>query len=82
MVLRGELEKWQARQMLVDYSDLRIARWFFAPDLRARAFDLIDTVTAYDAPFVVLAESLDCALITRDGRMARSHGHGATIEVL
>jgi len=47
-----------------------------------RAFMLSDKLSAYDAAYVVLAESLECPLITRDARLARAAGHAARIEVL
>lgn len=49
--------------------------------LRRRAFQLRDSVSAYDAAYVALAEALGCPLLTRDARLARSGGHGARIEV-
>ena len=33
------------------------------------------------AAYVVLAEALDCPLVTRDARLARSSGHAVQIEV-
>lgn len=82
MVLRETIGPAQATELLTDYDDLPLTRWMFAADLRSRAFALRETVAAYDASFVVLAESLDCPLLTCDARMARSHGHHARIEVV
>jgi predicted nucleic acid-binding protein len=39
-------------------------------------------ITAYDAGYVALAESLDLPLLTRDGRLARSSGHAARVEFI
>jgi predicted nucleic acid-binding protein len=39
------------------------------------------TLSAYDAAYVVLAETLGATLLTRDARMASAHGHSATIEL-
>ena len=47
-----------------------------------RAWALRNNVTAYDAMYVALAESLDAPLITRDRRLARSSGHSARIEFI
>ncbi|MGH8573071.1 MAG: type II toxin-antitoxin system VapC family toxin, partial [Gammaproteobacteria bacterium] len=44
-------------------------------------FQLRDDVSAYDAAYVALAEALDCPLVTRDIRLARSSGHLVRIEV-
>ena len=38
-------------------------------------------LSAYDAAYVVLAETLDAALITHDARLSSSHGHSANIEL-
>lgn len=38
-------------------------------------------VSAHDAAYVVLAEALNCPLLTRDIRLARSSGHLVRIEV-
>lgn len=39
-------------------------------------------VTAYDAGYVALAESLSLPLLTRDRRLAQSAGHAARIEYI
>lgn len=39
-------------------------------------------LTAYDAAYVALAESLDCPLVTHDARLFRSPGHRARIELV
>jgi predicted nucleic acid-binding protein len=47
-----------------------------------RIWALRRNITAYDASYVVLAESLNLPLITRDARLARSSGHAARIEYI
>ena len=71
----------RAEDLLTDFDDLRIERWPAEDALRRRAFQLRDNLTAYDAAYVALAEALDCPLVTRDSRLARSSGHGARVEV-
>lgn len=78
---RGHLTVDRAEDALTDFDDLEIRRWPSADALRRRVFQLRDTVSAYDAAYVVLAEALDCALLTRDVRLARSSGHLVPIEV-
>jgi len=39
-------------------------------------------LSAYDGAYVALAEALECTLVTRDARLARSIGHDAEIVVL
>ena len=82
MTLRGELGATRADDVLTDFEDLPIHRWQSADVLRRGAFRLRDRVSAYDAAYVVLAEALDCLLITRDARLARTTGHEARIELL
>jgi predicted nucleic acid-binding protein len=67
--------------LLTDFEDLPVQRWPFGDGLRRRAFQLRDNVPAYDAAYVALAEALECPLLTRDSRLARSSGHAAHIEV-
>jgi len=45
-----------------------------ASELLERAFELRHNVTVADACYVALAEQLDCALVTSDGRLARASG--------
>lgn len=82
LTLGRHLSATRAGDVLTDFNDLAIQRWPFADALRRRAFQLRDTMSAYDAAYVVLAEALDCPLLTRDARLARSSGHGARIDVL
>lgn len=59
--------------------DLRATRHSHLPFL-ARIWGLRDTLTAYDAAYIALAEALDAPLITTDVRLAKSSGHRARIE--
>jgi predicted nucleic acid-binding protein len=79
---RGKLlSAARAEDLLTDFDDLPVRRWPFADALRRRVFQLRDNLSAYDAAYVALAEALDCPLVTRDARLARSSGHDARIEV-
>ena len=81
LTLGGHLSVTRAEDLLTDFEDLPVQRWPSAHALRKRAFQLRNNLSAYDAAYVALAEALDCPLVTRDGRLARSSGHGAHIEV-
>ncbi|CAN5373633.1 type II toxin-antitoxin system VapC family toxin [soil metagenome] len=81
LTLVGRLSETRATDALTDFDDLPITRWPFEDALRRRALQVRHTVSGYDAAYVALAEALDCPLLTRDRRLARSHGHDAFIEV-
>ncbi|MCU4185580.1 type II toxin-antitoxin system VapC family toxin [Acidiferrimicrobium sp. IK] len=81
LTLRSRLSSARALDALADFEDLPLYRWPASEALRRRAFDLRHAVSAYDASYVALAEALECPLVTRDARLARSRGHDARIEV-
>lgn len=70
-----------AEEALVTLGQLDVRRWDHEPFLH-RAWQLRANITAYDAMYVALAESLDAPLLTTDTRLARSVGHQAVVEVL
>ncbi|MGI8575070.1 MAG: type II toxin-antitoxin system VapC family toxin [Egibacteraceae bacterium] len=70
----------RAEQMLIDYAGLRIVRYPMQP-LQRRAFALRDNLTAYDAMYVALAESLDVPLLTDDTKFAGAPGHRADVHL-
>ena len=80
-VLQHKLEAGRAMQAIEDFLALPITRYAHAPFL-ARAFALRDNVTAYDALYLVLAESLDAPLLTRDAALAHVPGHDAKVEII
>ena len=81
LTLACRLTPTRAEDLLADLEDLPLHRWAPADPLRRRAFALRDDLSSYDASYVALAEALDCPLLTRDARLARSAGHAAKIEV-
>ncbi len=76
-----EITAPRAHEALDDYGGLRVERSAHRELLR-RVWELRDSMTAYDGAYVALAEMLDAPLLTCDGRLARSRGHRATIELL
>ena len=80
LVARGDLSGNRASDARMDSSDLRIARYPHLP-LLARAWELRDTLSAYDAVYVALAEILPAPLVTCDARLAKTSGHNAEIEL-
>jgi len=81
LVILKEITAARGKQALEDHVALHIKRAEHK-DLLERIWSLRDSITAYDAAYVVLAEILDCPLITCDAKLARSHGHKARIELV
>ena len=70
----------RADEAIRDLLDLRITRYpHFV--LLPRIWRLRHNFSAYDAAYIVLAEQLGAALITRDGRLASAPRHALTIEL-
>ena len=81
LVALREVSEDRAMLALGMLERLALRRWSHGP-LRRRAWALRKNLTAYDAAYVALAEHLECSLITRDGRLARSAGHRARVEAM
>jgi predicted nucleic acid-binding protein len=59
-----------------------LRRYALAGDVTPRIWELRRSISAYDAAYVALAEGLGAPLLTRDARLARSHGHRARTELV
>ena len=70
----------RAGEAMQDLLDGRIARYPHTLVL-PRVWELRYNLSAYDAAYVALAETLNAQLITRDSRLASTPGHSATIEL-
>jgi predicted nucleic acid-binding protein len=81
--------RWMLKQLDDEQADVAfklfrryaIIRHHVEP-LVLRMWAMRRNVTAYDASYVALAESLNLPLITRDRRLAHSSGHAARIEYI
>jgi predicted nucleic acid-binding protein len=70
----------RADEAVRDLLDLRITRYpHFV--LLPRIWQLRHNLSAYDAAYIVLAEKLGAALVTREARLASASGHTAAIEL-
>ena len=78
--LRGDLSGEQSRLILSLLHEMNAVRYPHAP-LAARIWELREILTAYDAAYVALAETLEAPLITRDERLSRASGIRAEVEL-
>ena len=81
LTLAEEIAEQRAAQVLENLADLRLVRHEHVP-LLGRIWQLRESVTAYDAAYLALAEGLSAPLLTCDGRLSRAHGHRAAVELL
>ena len=78
--LRGEISQERARLALSRLPTLRLSRYPHTA-LLPRVWELRENVTAYDAVYIALAETLQAPLVTRDAGLARAPGIRAAVEV-
>jgi predicted nucleic acid-binding protein len=74
----GTVSAKRAALALDRYAELRIARYDHSP-LLARVWSLRDSLTAYDASYVALAERLAARLVTFDERLAKAKHRAAVV---
>ena len=80
LVGQGVILPRRADEAVRDLLDLRLNRYphfAFLP----RIWQLRHNFTAYDAAYIVLAEHLGAALVTRDRRLASPRAHRAIVEL-
>jgi predicted nucleic acid-binding protein len=77
----GRLDKRRSSQALADLAALPLKRVPHLPLLR-RVWELRENLTAYDAAYVALAETLGALLLTADGPLARASGVRCAVELL
>ena len=80
LVRQGAVGLSRAEEAIEDLQALRVTRHPHAIFLR-RICQMRDNLSAYDAVYVALAETLKAPLITRDSRLASIPGVSATVEV-
>lgn len=73
------LKTRRAEEALLDLVDLPVTRHHHLA-LVPGMWRLRETIATGDSAYVALAELLETPLVTTDRRLARSHGHGATID--
>lgn len=80
-VLDGAFAEARAVRALDHWRRLEVERYPHEPFLD-RIWDLRDNVTAYDAVYVALAETLRESLVTGDQRLAGSPGLNVQVELV
>jgi predicted nucleic acid-binding protein len=73
-----------ARRFAAAIEDLEALAIYRYPrlGLMRRAYELRANVSAYDAAYVALAETLGCELLTADSRLAKAPGKHCAVRVL
>jgi predicted nucleic acid-binding protein len=79
--IAGSISDARFAAAVQDLEDLELDRYPVLPFMR-RAYELRANVTAYDAAYVALAETLGCELWTGDRRLASAHGPACVIRLL
>jgi len=80
-VAASRIEPGDAWTALDRWRRLGMSRYAVFP-LLGRVWELRENLSAYDASYVALAESLDCALLTADIRLGRAPGLRCPVTVV
>lgn len=80
-VRRGEVDAADAQRAIDTWARLGIQRVGLVGLLR-RVWELRENLTAYDATYVAVAETLGCPLLTADRRLARAPGPACPITLV
>ena len=80
LVREGTVSALRAEEALQDLLALRITRYPHYIVL-GKVWHYRHNLSAYDAAYLTLAETISAQLITRDARLASASGHSSRIEV-
>ncbi len=80
-VLHGHVGAEDARTALGRWARLGLRR-FAVVGMLPRIWELRENLTAYDASYVALAETLACELVTADARLSRAPGPTCAVTVV
>ena len=78
--LRHGISEGRGLELLEDLTTMSVSRYAHTAML-PRIWELRANVSAYDAAYIALAETLEAPLVTRDVRLARTPGIRAEVEV-
>jgi predicted nucleic acid-binding protein len=79
--LAGEVDAERSRSLLADLVDFPMQRHSHEP-LLPRVWELRHNLSAYDAVYLALAEALDAALLTGDGRLVTAARRHSWVKIL
>jgi len=79
--ITGVITERDADSVVALIQEMEITRHSVQPFVN-RMWRLRFNITAYDAAYVALAETLNMPLLTRDRRLSQSSGHTARIEYI
>lgn len=80
LLIGGKINLPRALDMLTDFAALRITRYPMRPHL-GRVIELRHNLTAYDAFYIALSETLRMPLLTQDLKFSRATGHHAELHI-
>ena len=80
-VLTRRMTAGLADQAMERWRSTRVQRWTHQ-DLLPRVWSLRESLNAYDASYVALAEGMGVVLVTADRKLALASGHRARVEVV
>lgn len=80
LTLAGHVSETRGNRAVHAMLNMRLTRYPHEPFVW-RIWELKENVSAYDAEYVALAETLDAPLITTDRRLAQASAHDAKIEL-
>ena len=81
LVRRGAIGLPDAERAVRELGQLGI-EWYQHEPFLTRCLELRELLSAYDALYVALAETLDAPLLTCDRKLAGAAGHRATVVVV
>ena len=81
LVGAGTLTADDGARCVIAWSRIGVIRYAAGP-LLERIWELRQTISAYDAMYVALAEQLDCALVTADARLSGAPALRCAVTVL
>lgn len=79
LTITGYISETRGIRAVSAMLNIRLTRYPHEP-FAWRIWELKENVSAYDAAYVALAETLGSPLVTTDGRLAQAPAHGAEVE--